>query len=100
MNDPLGWALMLAFDCIHNTVRPYIDGPINMTIEAEVHNLINENLQKIDCQYNFSAQTIFNYDEEMLVTTLNGKVKGSDTIKTVVIKHRPKTLPRCGEMRV
>ena len=61
-----------------------------MSIEAEVHNLINKNLKKLDSDYIFSAQTLFDYDTEELVTTLNVKSKqGNRPEKPIRIRHTP-----------
>lgn len=84
----IGIEFLIACKCARDTVDPYIGGDINMTIEAEVHTLINKNLQKLSGTYSFSAETIFDYDTEQLVTTINAKSPGGTPIKKPVqIRH-------------
>lgn len=82
---------MLAFNCVHNTVKPYIGGDINLTIEANIHQQVNKDLELLNSSWSFSAQTIFDYDTEELVTTLNAKSAGGTTLdKPIKMRHTPR----------
>ena len=90
--DPLDAAIQLASIVIRNTISPYVGGDINMRIEAEVHTKVNENLKKIEGDFIFHADTIFDYDTEELVSTLNVKDKRGPVIpKPITIRHNRTT---------
>src|SRR5688572_28269122 len=87
--DPLGAVLELAYHVIRNTVSPYIGGGISLSIEAEIHNKVKDELKKLDGNFLFHAETIFDYNTEELVTTLDVKDNSGPILnKPITIKHR------------
>lgn len=89
--DPLSLAIQLATLCIENTIDPYIGQNFSLAVEAEVHQKVNENLKKLDSEFIFSAQTIFDYETREFVSTLNVKAPagGGTPKKAVSVKIRP-----------
>lgn len=90
MSDDLGLALQLAYHCIDRTVTPYIGQDFNLQVEAEVHTKINENLKQLECAWEFSGDTIFDYETREFVTTLNGRYRGGGNKpeKPIKVKRR------------